>query len=75
MLDIAKLLKIITQYTHLSILTGSQINDTHPLAFAAGTLGPNPNILNYDEAMKLLDADKFKDLMAEEMDTISKNKL
>ena len=34
----------LTRYAHISDLTGVQINDTHPLAFSADTLGPNPNI-------------------------------
>ena len=50
------------------MIDGNQHNDTHPLAYAAGGLGPNPNILNHDAAMKAVDNDKFEISMAEELD-------
>ena len=42
------------------MIDGNQHNDTHPLAYAAGGLGPNPNILNHDAAMKAVDNEGLK---------------
>ena len=39
--------KIIQQFVNLACLSNGEFNDIHPLTFAAGGLGPNPNILNH----------------------------
>ena len=57
------------------MIDGNQHNDTHPLAYAAGGLGPNPNILNHDAAMKAVDSDKFEIYMAEKLDKMWENKM
>ena len=38
----------LAKFAYLSVIDGQQINDTHPLAYAAGGQGPNPNILNHE---------------------------
>ena len=58
----------------LSELTGNQCNDVHPLAYAAGSQGANPNILSHDQAMKAVDKDKFELSMVEELDYFFKIK-
>ena len=57
----------LTHHAKVSMLDGEQINDLHPLAFAAGGLGPNPNILNHGEAMAAVDKESFEDSMDEEI--------
>ena len=49
------------------MLDGDQINKLYPLAFAAGGLGPNSNILSHSEAMAAVDKDSVEDSMNEEM--------
>ena len=42
--------KFLAHYENINIMDGEH-NDIHHLAFAAGGLGPNPNILSHGEAM------------------------
>ena len=55
------------------MIDGQQINDTHPLAYAAGGQGPNPNILNHDDAMRALDSKEFEASMGEEIERMWDN--
>ena len=57
----------ITAFANLSKLSNGEYNHTHPLAFAAGNLTANPNILRHREAMKAGDAESFQVSMKEEM--------
>ena len=34
----------LAHHANISMLDGDQMNEIHPLAFAAGGLGPDPNI-------------------------------
>ena len=56
------------------MIYGNQHNNTHPLAYAAGGLGPNPNILDHDAAMKAVDSDKFEISMAGNLTKMWENK-
>ena len=53
----------------LACLPNGEQNDTHPLAFAAGSMGSNPNILNHRDAMRASDRQLFEESMDEEMKT------
>ena len=62
-------------FANPSIIDGNQHNTTHPLAYDAGGLGPNHNILSHDAAMKSVDSDKFEIFMIEEFGKIWENKI
>ena len=55
----------LSHHADISILDGDQLNELHPLAFVAGGLGPNPNILSHGEAMAAVDKDSFEESMNE----------
>ena len=57
----------------LATLQNGEHKDTHPLAFAAGCMGPNPNILNHRDAMRASDSSMFMDSMDEEMENLCAN--
>ena len=57
----------LSHHADVNMLEGDQMNDVHPLVFAASGQGPNPNILNHGEAMAAVDKDKFDESMNEEM--------
>ena len=65
----------IFSFANLSKLSNGEYNDTHPLAFAAGNLTANPNILGHRDAMKAGDAECFHESMKEEMGNCQKNKI
>ena len=55
-------------FANLSIIDGHQSNGTHPLVYAAGGQGPNPNVFTHNAAMKAVDREKFEISMGEELD-------
>ena len=62
----------INQFANLACIANGELNDIHPLAFAAGGYGPNPNILNHKQSMEASDHEKFELAMTEEMDNLVK---
>ena len=66
--------KIFAHHATINMVDG-EYNDTHPLAFAAGGLGPNPNILNHSEAMAAVDKVNFEESMTEEMEKCFDNNI
>ena len=66
--------KIFAHHATINMVDG-EYNDTHPLAFAAGGLGPNPNILNHSEAMAAVDKVNFEESMTEEMEKCFDNSI
>ena len=63
----------INNYANLAKLSNGEFNSIHPLAFAAGNLSANPNILNHRDAMKPADVKIFHNSMDEEMEKCEKN--
>ena len=45
----------LSHHTDISMLDGDQMNEIQPLAFVAGGLGSNPNILSHGEAMEAVE--------------------
>ena len=66
---------LFTHYAHISCLVGDQMNDQHPLAFAAGGQGSNPNILNHRDAMRAMDKNMFNESMEEEMNNLTNKEI
>ena len=62
-----KTTQLFERFAMLATLHNGEHNDTHPLAFAAGCMGTNPNILNHRDAMRASDSHLFEDSMDEEM--------
>ena len=53
----------------------NQHADTHTLAYTAGGLESNPNILSRDVEIKAVGSDKFEISMDEELDKMWENKI
>mgnify|MGYP001256284380 CR=1 FL=1 len=66
--------KFLAHHANINIMDGEH-NDTHPLAFAAGGLGPNPNILSHGEAMAVVDKENSEESMSEEMEKCFDNNI
>ena len=49
------------------------MNDNCPRIFVAGIIEPNHNMWSHDEAVKLVNTERFNESWAEEMDSIFKN--
>ena len=62
-------------YASLHSLDGNQLNDTHPLAYAAGKTESNPNILSHSRAMKAPDQDLFIQAMVQELTKMNKKEI
>ena len=62
-----KLQNFLDHHADISMLYGNQLNNLHPLAFAAGGLGFNPNILSYGRSIAAVDKEAFEESMNEEM--------
>ena len=62
-------------FASLNLLDNNQINQTHPLAYAAGKTSANPNILSHSKAMKAPDKDLFIQAMVQELLNMNKKKI
>ena len=63
------------QYVYLTSSCGGKINDTHPLGFVAGGLGPTKYIPNHRETIKFLNKDIFIESMDNELDNMFENEV
>ena len=63
------------KFAMLSCLNNGEQNDTHPLAFVAGCMGGNPNILTHRDAMRASDVPQFEESMDSEMENLFTNEI
>ena len=65
----------ISIFANLTKLSNGECSNIHPLAFAAGNLTVNPNILQHKAAMLAADRSLFLDSMDEEIHNYDKNEI